>query len=613
MHLVAVVLNELARQAVLLVNDTAHLGIHLLHGLLAHIGRFCDRAAQKHLALVLCVNHRPKRIGHPVTGHHVTSDLGGPLKIVAGASGHLLHENFFGNTPPKQHTDLVQHVLAVVAVAVLGRQAHGHTQSAAARNHGDLVHRVALGEQFAYQGMARLVVRSVPALGLGHDHAFALGAHQDLVFCLFKVLHFHRTGIAARCHQRSLITQICQISARHARGTPSDDAGIDILPQRHLSHVHIQNLLPATDIGQGDINLAIKPARAQQGRVQNVWPVGGCNHNHAHIGLKAVHLDEHLIEGLLAFVITASQAGTSLASDRINFIDEDDAGCVFLGVVKHVSNPRGSDSDEHFNEVRPRNREKRHLGLTGDALGQQGFASARRPNQQQTARNTTTQLLEFLRVFEKINHFLHFFFGLITTRNISKGDLVGAFIHHARLAFAKAEGPAFSAPLHLPHEIDPNPDQEQHGAPAHQQGHEQRAFFAGLDIEFDAIGNQVPDQATVQVGGRGSDFSVVIGNSQNFSAALTFLDHGTLDALAPNLFQKVRVAQVSGTGCAAGIELLEDSKQYQCDHKPDCYFRKPRIVQAELQLGHECHASTHLGLILVFSRCLGLSPTSPSP
>ena len=164
MHLVAVVLNELARQAVLLINDAADFGVHLLHGLLAHIGRFCDRAAQKYLALVLCVNHRPKRIGHPVTGHHVTSDLGGPLKIVAGASGHLLHENFFGNTPSKQHTDLVQHVLAVVAVAVLGRQAHGHTQSAAARNHGDLVHRVALGEQFAYQGMARLVVSSVPAL-----------------------------------------------------------------------------------------------------------------------------------------------------------------------------------------------------------------------------------------------------------------------------------------------------------------------------------------------------------------------------------------------------------------------------------------------------------------
>ena len=134
--------------------------------------------------------------------------------------------------------------------------------------------------------------------------------------------------------------------------------------------MHIQNLLPATDIGQGDIHLAIKPARAQQGRVQNVWPVGGCDHNHAHIGLKAVHLDEHLIEGLLAFVITASQAGTSLASDRINFINEDDAGCVFLGVVKHVSHPGGSDSDKHFNEVRPRNREKRHLGLTGDALGQ---------------------------------------------------------------------------------------------------------------------------------------------------------------------------------------------------------------------------------------------------
>jgi hypothetical protein len=53
---------------------------------------------------------------------------------------------------------------------------------------------------------------------------------------------------------------------------------------------------------------------------------------------------------------------------------------------------------------------------------------------------------------------------------------------------------------------------------------EQRAFLAGLDIEFDAVGNQVTHQATVQVSGVGSDFAARRWWWQRFLCRLDLLE-----------------------------------------------------------------------------------------
>ena len=263
MHLVAVVFDQLARQAVLLVNDATHLTVHLLHGLLAHVGRLGDRTPQENFAFVFSIDHGAERVRHTVAGNHVACDMGSALEIVAGARGHLVHEHLFSDTPAKQHANLVQHVLAVIAVAVLRRQTHGHAQSPTTRDDGDFVNRIAFGQQFANQGVARLMVGRVSALTLGHHHALTLGPHQNLVLGLLEILHLHRTRIAPGSHQRGLVAQVGQVSTRHAGGAAGNHTRIDILPQRHFSHVHIENLLTTANIRQRDINLPVKAARAQ--------------------------------------------------------------------------------------------------------------------------------------------------------------------------------------------------------------------------------------------------------------------------------------------------------------------------------------------------------------
>ena len=36
---------------------------------------------------------------------------------------------------------------------------------------------------------------------------------------------------------------------------------------------------------------------------------------------------------------------------RINLIDEDDAGRLFLGLIEHIAHARGTDTDESYNFV----------------------------------------------------------------------------------------------------------------------------------------------------------------------------------------------------------------------------------------------------------------------
>ena len=347
-------------------------------------------------------------------------------------------------------------------------QTHSHTQGATAGDDGYFVHRVALGQQLADQGVAGLVVRRIAALALRHDHALALGAHQDFVFRFFEILHFHQARVAPRSHQSGFVAQICQIRTRHAGRSTRNHAGIDILRHRHFAHMHIQNLLTPANIGQRYVHLAVKTAWAQKRRIQNIGAIGGRNHDDTDIGLKTVHLHQHLVERLLTFVIATAQTGTALASDRVNLVDKDDARCVLFGVVKHVAYPRCAHTNEHFHKIGAGDAEKRHFGFTSDRLGQQRFAGSGWADQQQTPRDAPAQFLEFAGVFQEINDFFNFFLGFVATGDVGKSHGIRTLVEQASLALTETESAAFTAALHLAHEINPHANQQQHGAPADQ-------------------------------------------------------------------------------------------------------------------------------------------------
>ena len=66
-------------------------------------------------------------------------------------------------------------------------------------------------------------------------------------------------------------------------------------------------------------------------------PVGGCDDDHVGVGIKAVHLDQNLVQRLLAFVVATTQAGPAMPSNGVDLVHKHDARRMPLGLVKEVA------------------------------------------------------------------------------------------------------------------------------------------------------------------------------------------------------------------------------------------------------------------------------------
>jgi hypothetical protein len=107
--------------------------------------------------------------------------------------------------------------------------------------------------------------------------------------------------------------------------------------------MHTQDLQATFDIWKVNWDAAVKTARADQCRVEDVSTIGGGDDDDACVTLEAVHLCEDLVERLLALIVasathTAASTACSLAADRIDLINENDAWCVLLRLAEKVTN-----------------------------------------------------------------------------------------------------------------------------------------------------------------------------------------------------------------------------------------------------------------------------------
>ena len=207
--------------------------------------------------------------------------------------------------------------------------------------------------------------------------------------------------------------------------------GIDVRGQRHLAHVDLEDLLAADDVGVRHHDLAVEAAGPQQRRVEHVRPVGGGDQDDALVRLEPVHLDEQLVERLLALVVAAAETGAAMPADRVDLVDEDDAGRVLLALLEHVAHAAGADADEHLDEVRAGDREEGHVGLAGDRAGEQGLAGAGRADEQDAFRDLAAEPLEFLRVLQELDDFLEFLLRLVDAGNVLEGDAADLLGHPA--------------------------------------------------------------------------------------------------------------------------------------------------------------------------------------
>ena len=178
-------------------------------------------------------------------------------------------------------------------------------------------------------------------------------------------------------------------------------------------------------------------------------------------------------KGLLALVVAAAEAGAAMAADRVDFVDEDDAGRILLGLLEHVADATGADADEHLDEVGARNGEERHIGLAGHGARDQGLAGAGRADQQHAARDAAAEPLEFARIAQEFDDLLQVQLGLIDAGDILEGDAAMRLGQHLGAALAETDRLAAGA-LHLPRQEYPDPDQRNERQPGDQERDEPR-------------------------------------------------------------------------------------------------------------------------------------------
>ena len=264
------------------------------------------------------------------------------------------------------------------------------------------MHRVGELEEVADQRVTHLVVGRDGLLLLADDARLLLRAGEHAHDALFELGHADELLAVPRREQRRLVDEVGQVGAGEARRLRGQRVHVDVLVDRLAARVHLEDLLAARAVRAVDDDLPVEAARAQQRRVEDVRAVGGGDEDDVVLHLEAVHLDEQLVERLLALVVAAAEAGAAVAADRVDLVDEDDAGRVLLGLLEQVAHARGADADEHLDEVRAADAEERDARLAGDGTRQQRLAGAGRAVQQHALGDAGAELLELLGVLEEL-------------------------------------------------------------------------------------------------------------------------------------------------------------------------------------------------------------------
>ena len=393
--------------------------------------------------------------------------------------------------------------------------------------------------------VAALVIGGEELLLLGHDQRLALGAHHHLVLGVLELACVTMRLLRRAAIRAASLTRFMR-SAPEKPGVPramvlrltSGASGT-------LRTCTLRICSRPTTSGLGTIDLAVEAAGTQQRRIEHVGPVGGGDQDDALVRLEAVHLDQQLVERLLALVVAAAEAGAAVAADRVDLVDEDDAGRVLLGLLEHVAHARRADADEHLDEVGARNGEERHVGLARDRAREQRLAGAGRPDQQHAARNAAAEPLELAGIAQELDDLLEILLGLVDAGDVLEGDAAVRLGQQLGAALAEAERLAAGS-LHLPRQEYPHADQRDERQPRDQERHEPRhVVLLRPRGDRHALAVEPLDQAGI-VRRVGLEAAAVGEGAVNFRS----LDHHVAHAALVDLVQQLGEGNVLARWCA---------------------------------------------------------------
>jgi len=147
----------------------------------------------------------------------------------------------------------------------------------------------------------------------------------------------------------------------------------DIFVQRGFFCVNLQNFFPALNIGQWDH----EPA----GQSVPAWRSAGSRTSGRFVAETKMtpsldskpSISTSSDSRSVPFRLPTAQTGTPVPTDRINLVNKDDAGSIFLSLIEKVPYTGRPQRRQHFNEIRSADTQERHIRLPAIARASNVF------------------------------------------------------------------------------------------------------------------------------------------------------------------------------------------------------------------------------------------------
>ena len=296
---------------------------------------------------------------------------------------------------------------------------------------------------------------------LRDDAAVLFRPGDDFNERVLEILHRDDAAALACRKERALVEQVRKVSPGESGGRLGEGCKIDVVGQRLVAGMHLQDGLAAAPIRAADVDLPVETAGAEQRRVENVLPVCRGDDDDALVGREAVHLDEQLVERLFALIVSAAKARASAAAHGVDLVDEHDGGGDLLRLFEQVAHAARADADVQLHKVRAGDRQERYPGFPGNCAGDQRFAGARRADEQNALRDFRAHGGEALWVAQEFDDLGQLFLFLVRTGHVLERDSLVRGDAKAGVCVGELRHPAGASAVGPRREEEP----EQHNQP----------------------------------------------------------------------------------------------------------------------------------------------------
>ena len=369
------------------------------------------------------VEQRSYSVAHAPFGNHSVRRLRERFNVAAGTRRDVLNDYLFRYTSAQRHCNFVQQLLFTYMVVVVFRSCHCVAGSHSTGNNGNFMHGVAVFQQTCQNRMSRFVIGGDTFVGLRYQTGFLLRSHDNFVDAFVYVRHCDDFSARTNSQNCRFVQQVFQIGAGESRSNSCHCAEVYIRSYRLFACMYFKYRFSSTYVGSVDVNLSVETAGTQQCRVENICTVGCRHYDYACVGFKTVHFHKQLVERLFTFVMSAAQSCATLTTHCVDFVNKNDAGHVFLCLVKQISYTACAHAHEHFHKVGTAHGKERNARFACHGFCKQRFARSRRTYQQHAFGYTCANVGKLFGIFQKVDDFLQFFLFFIGAGNIAETHL----------------------------------------------------------------------------------------------------------------------------------------------------------------------------------------------